>query len=404
MYQAYSYLSHLYCPRCSREYDASVPQHKCLCGAPLLTAYDMDALKIQFRKEAVMVRPPSIWRYHELLPVRTEKDIVSLGEGITPLLPMKKTAARYNMDDLRLKDDGVLPAGSAEARGAAVGISKLNEYNVPDMVLAANGHAGAAWALYGSRSSICSHVAMPVEAPLAVRKECAASGADLQLINGFMQEAEEAADRASERHGWFDASTFKEPYRIEGEKTTGLELAEQLQWNLPDVIACPVGAGTSFIGLYKAIHELIELGWVRSAKIPKLVAVQTESCAPIVHAFEKKWTHTVETPELYSAAFEISTGTSAGDFLVLDAIYKTKGAAVAVCEEDLLAEQRLITREEGIFSSPEGAAVFAGVRQLREENWIQREDRVVCINTAMGVKTPDIMEGSTPILAPGDDW
>ncbi|SFQ04365.1 threonine synthase [Salibacterium halotolerans] len=404
MYQAYSYLSHLYCPRCIRRHDSSVPQQTCSCNAPLLSAYDMDALKIQYRKETVMVRPPSIWRYHELLPVRSEKNVVSMGEGMTPLLPMPKTGGRYDIAALFLKDDSVLPSGSTEARGAAVGMSKLKELNIPDAVLAANGHAGAAWALYGSRASITSHVAIPVESPLSIRKECAASGADLQLINGFVQEAEDAAERASQRHDWFDATPFKEPYRIEGQKTIGLELAEQLQWKLPDVIACPVGAGTSFIGIYKALQELIELGWVYSEKMPKLVAVQSENCAPIVHAFENKQTETTEVPESYSAAFEINTGTSAGDFLILEAIYETKGAAVAVSEEDLLAEQRLVTREEGLFVSPEGATVFAGVRSLREENWIHRGDRVVCINTAMGVKSPETIEGSTPILAPEDDW
>ncbi|MGY4688299.1 threonine synthase [Salibacterium sp. K-3] len=404
MFQAYSYLSHLYCPRCSRKYDADGPQHVCSCRSPLLAAYDMDALKIQFRKEAVMVRPPSMWRYHELLPVHSEKDIVSLGEGMTPVLPMPSTGARYDIDSLWLKDEGILPSGSVEARGAASGISKLNEYGVREIALASNGHAGAAWSQYGSRASIASHVVMPVEAPLTTRKECAAAGADLQLINGFISDAEDAVQYSAQKHGWFNASPFKEPYRIEGKKTLAMELAEQLQWKLPEVIVCPVGSGTTFTGIYKALQELIELGWVRSGKMPRLVAVQADNCAPVVHAFANRQTEADTRPETYTAAFGINTGASKADFLILEAIYETKGSAVAVCDEDLLSEQRLLACEDGIFTGPEGAAAFAGVRRLREDNWIDSEETVVCINTTMGLKSPETIEGSAPILAPGDEW
>ncbi|WP_051302742.1 threonine synthase [Salibacterium aidingense] len=403
VFQAFSYLSHLYCPTCSQEYSAKEPAHLCQCGSPLLAAYDMDALKVQFRKETVMARPPSLWRYHELLPVKKENDIVSLGEGMTPLVEMIKTGKNYGVDHLFMKDESLLPSGSSKARGAAAGISKAKEWKITDIAMPANGNAGAAWSLYGSRASITSHIVMPVEAPIISRKECAAAGADLHLVNGLIHDAGTIISHAVQKYGWFDASPFKEPYRIEGKKTMGLELAEQLQWKLPDVIACPVGEGAEFIGIYKAMQELMELGWVDSEKIPRLVAVQAESCAPIVEAYEKHQTTADNHPESYTAAFDINVPASIGDFLVLNAIYETKGCAVAVCEHDLLAEQRWITRKEGTFISPEGAAAFAGVRRLREEAWLHPEDTVVCVNTGMGIKSPEAFDVSVPILAADDE-
>ncbi|MFB5664201.1 threonine synthase [Alteribacillus sp. HJP-4] len=398
----FSYVSHLYCPKCQNTYSVDEPANLCSCGSPLLVAYDMDALKVHFRKESVIGRQPDLWRYHELLPVKKEANIVSFGEGMTPLLEMKKIEKELDIAQLWMKDEGLIPTGSFKARGSAVGVSKAKELGIEEIAMPTNGNAGAAWSLYASRASITSHVVMPVDAPIVTRKECAIAGADLHLVNGLISDAGKIVGRSVKKHGWFDVSTLKEPYRIEGKKTMGLEIAEQLQWKLPDVIAYPTGGGVGIIGIYKAIKELMELGWVREDKMPRLVAVQAEECAPIVKAYEENKTSSDFWPESRTAAFGINVPKAIGDFLVLEAVYETNGCAVAVSDETLLKEQQHIVRKEGTFICPEGAAVFAAVRKLRSEDWIKANETVVCLNTGMGIKYPETVDVNVPLLSPED--
>lgn len=399
---AYSYVSHLYCPKCSKTYSIDEPHNLCVCGSPLLTAYDLDSLNVQYQKSSLRDRAPTLWRYHELLPVKKEENIVSMGEGMTPILPMKKLAEEFDIKQLMMKDEGLTPTGSFKSRGAAVGVSKAKELGIKEIAMPTNGNAGAAWSLYAARASITSHIVMPVDAPIITRKECAAAGADLHLVNGLISDAGKIVARSVEKYGWFDVSTLKEPYRIEGKKTMGFEIAEQLQWKLPDVILYPTGGGVGLIGIYKAFKELMELGWILSSKMPRLVAVQAEECAPIVEAYKQGKTSSEFWPESRTAAFGINVPKALGDFLVLEAIYETGGCAVAIDDARILKEQRHVTRTEGTFICPEGAALFSAVRELREDRWIKPNDSVLCLNTGMGIKYPETIEANASVLKPGD--
>ncbi|MGZ4122260.1 MAG: threonine synthase, partial [Tumebacillaceae bacterium] len=268
-----SYLSHLECPKCHDTYDADVQQQLCKCGAPLLVRYDLQGVADHLKKEDLLHREPTLWRYRELLPVRHEENVVSLGEGMTPLIRLQQLGKQTGLDALYLKDEGTIPTGSFKARGAAVGVSRAKELGVEVLAMPTNGNAGGAWATYAARAGIKATVIMPTSAPEITRNECAITGADFYLVNGLISDAGKIVGRAVQEHGWFDASTLKEPYRIEGKKTMGYEIAEQLGWEVPDVILYPTGGGVGLIGIYKALRELQEIGWI-GEKLPRLVAVQ----------------------------------------------------------------------------------------------------------------------------------
>ena len=283
------FVSHLSCPKCSATYDSEQINQLCKCGSPLLVDYDLDKVKAAFTREMLKDREPTLWRYRELLPVKNEKNIVSLGEGMTPLLPLKQLGPIVKIPNLYLKDEGIIPTGSFKARGAAVGVSRARELGVEALAMPTNGNAGAAWAVYCALAGIEAVIVMPEDAPPIPRGECAIAGASLYLVKGLISDAGKIVAQAVKDYDWFDASTLKEPYRIEGKKTMGLELAEQFNWEMPDVILYPTGGGVGIIGIYKALVELKTLGWVQG-KLPRLVAVQATGCAPIVKAFEEKKT------------------------------------------------------------------------------------------------------------------
>jgi len=283
---AYSYLSHLSCARTEQRYDADQIQNLSASGAPLLARYDLDALRAQWRPEHLLSRPPTLWRYHELLPVRDPSHIVTLGEGMTPLLPLPALGKAFGLADLWVKNEAIIPTGSFKARGAAVGISRARELGVQHFALPTNGNAGAAWALYGARGGLHSTIVMPQAAPTITRNETALAGGSLFLIDGLISDAGRVVAAGIAEHGWYDASTLKEPYRIEGKKTMGLEIAEQFGWRLPDVILYPTGGGVGLIGIYKGLRELQALGWIQGP-LPRLVAVQASGCAPIVRAWQQ---------------------------------------------------------------------------------------------------------------------
>lgn len=384
----YSALSFLECPRCGRQRDADVLTNLCECGSPLLARYDLRSVRTS--PDEIADRPPHLWRYHELLPVRSPAAVVSLGEGMTPLLALPRLGEQLDVPRLLVKDEGLLPTGSFKARGAAVGVSRAVELGARAMSLPTNGNAGAAWSAYAARGGAQLQVAMPVDAPSITRAEVAVTGGDLILVRGHIGQAGQwlAGQSQLPESPVFDVSTLREPYRIEGKKTMALEIAEQLGWRMPDVIVYPTGGGVGLIGMHKALSEIRALGWV-TGDLPRLVCVQSTGCAPIVAAFEAGQTESQPWPDPHTLAFGISVPKALGDFLVLRALNETGGTAVAVSDEDLLADLRLAGRLEGLFLSPEGAATLAAVRRLRESGWLQSDDEVVVLNTGNGLIYPD---------------
>jgi threonine synthase len=399
----FSRLTHLDCARCGRRYDADALANLCECGSPLLARYDLAAVRRDVTPADIAGRPPTLWRYHEVLPVRDESRVVSLGEGMTPLLPLPRLGAALGVPGLLMKDEGLVPTGSFKARGAAVGVSRAAELGATGIAMPTNGNAGAAWALYAARAGLRSVIAMPVDAPVITRAEVAVSGAELFLVNGLIGDAGRmVGELVSTSDGeWFDTSTLKEPYRIEGKKTMGYEIVEQLGWRCPDVILYPTGGGVGLIGIHKALREMRELGWI-TGKLPRLVAVQATGCQPVVRAFEAGARTAEPWPNSRTIAFGINVPKALGDFLILDALYDTGGTAVAVDDEALLAEQELCARLEGAFVCPEGAAAFAAVRLLRKDGWLGEHEEVVVLNTGAGIKYPDTVSVTVPTLDVGD--
>ena len=398
----YSALSHLECSRCGTGYDAHQVQGTCACGAPLLARYDIERVSAQVSREDLAGRPADLWRYHELLPVTGARRVISLGEGMTPLLPMPRLGQSIGVPGLWMKDEGLTPTGTFKARGAAVGVSRAAELGVRGVAMPTNGNAGAAWAAYAARAGLRSLIVMPAAAPSITRAECAAAGAELYLVDGLIGDAGALVAAALPgRPGYQDVSTLREPYRLEGKKTIGLEIAEQLGWRVPDVIVCPAGGGVGLIGIRKALEELTELGWIGN-RAPRLVAVQAAGCAPVVRAFEQVERETMPWHEARTAAFGLTVPSPLGGFLVLAALRATEGTAVAVTDADLLASQRQAALLEGTWICPEGAACFAAVGRLREAGWLAEGDEVVVVNTGCGLKYPETIPATPPLLASGD--
>jgi threonine synthase len=328
--------------------------------------------------------------------------VITLGEGMTPLLPAPVLGERIGLPRLMIKDDGLLPTGSFKARGAAVGVSRARELGGTSLAMPTNGNAGAAWSAYAARAGLRMLVAMPVDAPMITRVETVATGGDLRLVDGLISDAGRlVSDAVFDDAEWFDVSTLKEPYRIEGKKTMGFEIAEQLGWRMPDVIIYPTGGGVGLIGIHKALTEARELGWV-SGPLPRLVCVQSTGCAPIVRAFDAGERESEPWIDAQTVAFGITVPKALGDFLVLDAIAETSGTAIAVDDEDLLADLRLTGALEGMFLCPEGAATVTAARALRERGWLHQDEEVVLLNTGSGLIYPDTVQVTAPTLAASD--
>jgi len=395
------YVSHLECSKCSATYESEQVMQLCSCGGPLLVRYDLRRVRDAFRREALASRSPTLWRYRELLPVRKEEHVVSLGEGMTPLLPLEWVGPGVGIPRLLMKDEGLIPTGTFKARGAAVAASRARELAVAISAMPTNGNAGGAWAAYCARAGIKAVIVMPQGAPSINRKEVAVTGAALYLVDGLISDAGKIVAKAVADHGWFDASTLKEPYRIEGKKTMGLELAEQLGWQVPDVILYPTGGGVGIIGIYKALKELQEIGWI-GEKLPRLVAVQATGCAPIVKAWSEKKGESEFWEGAHTVAFGITVPKALGDFLVLEAIYATGGCGVAVTDEEILAAQQMLAAAEGAFVCPEGAATLAAAIRLAQKAWISPEEQVVLLNTGTGLKYPETVTVDAPLLRPGE--
>lgn len=397
-----SYMSHLECSKCGKRLDSEKVQQLCQCGGPLLVRYDLKRVKENFNRNDLKERQPSLWRYWELLPLKDKKNLVSLGEGMTPVIKMEAAGPMVGLKNLYLKDEGNIPSGTFKSRGATVGVSRAKELGIKTLAMPTNGNAGASWSTYGARAGIKSVIVMPQDAPEITRNECAITGADLYLVDGLISDAGKIVARAVKKYGWFDVSTLKEPYRIEGKKTMGLEIAEQFNWEVPDVILYPTGGGVGIIGIYKALQELQAIGWIGD-KMPRLVAVQAEGCAPIVKAWEEGKTESEFWNHAYTCAFGITVPKALGDFLVLDAIYKTNGCAITVGDDEILEAQSVLAKKEGAFICPEGAALYTATQKLKQQSWLKEEETVVMLNTGTGLKYPETVKVRVPLLQPDDD-
>jgi threonine synthase len=390
-----SALSHLVCTACGARHDADKPARLCTaCGKVLFAQYDLERARRTLTKEAVAVRPRGMWRWTELMPVRDPRHVVSLGEGDTPLL-----AARRLGEGVFIKDEGLSPTGSFKARGISAAVSRALELGLTTLAIPSAGNAASALAAYGARAGMRVHVFMPVDTPAANQKECAAYGANVVLVRGLIDDCGAIVRRRAEAEGWFDVSTLKEPYRAEGKKTMGLEIAEQLGWELPDAVVYPTGGGTGIVGMWKAWNELEALGFIGSRR-PKVIAVQAEGCAPIVRAFEQGLDHAPKWQGATTRASGMRVPAAIADYLMLDAIRRSGGTAIAVSEEAIAVAMREIASREGIFAAPEGAATWAGAKLLYERGFLRAGERVVLFNTGTGLKYLDFVDADFPVVDP----
>ncbi len=381
-----STLTHLECPECDRKYDADTVQGVCPdCISPLLPRYNLKKAAVTLTPHAASSRPRGLWRWAEILPVRDEKYRLTLGEGDTPLLRVPRTAASLGLPNLFIKDESTNPTGSFKARGLCVAVSRAMELGIKDFVVPTAGNAGGALAFYAARGKVSAHIFMPADAPRSNQEEVRLSGAELVLVNGLISDAAKMAVEAARGKSWFDVSTFKEPYRAEGKKTMGLELAEAFHWKLPDVILYPTGGGTGLVGMWKAFAELEALGWI-DAKRPRMVSVQAEECAPVVRAFTEGTKRIQPWKNARTLAAGLRVPGPFADRLILRALRESGGTAVAVSDAEIVEAQQELARNEGLLACPEGAATLAGLKKLVKDGWVQPDESVVLFNTGTGLK------------------
>jgi threonine synthase len=393
-----STLTHLQCSACERQHEADRLQNVCPdCGKVLLARYDLQRVARTLSPETVTARPRGMWRWRELLPVRDSRHIVSLGEGDSPLLPAPRLGARAGLKRLLLKEEGSNPTGSFKARGISAAVSRARELGARQVALPTAGNAGGALAAYAARAGLKAHVYMPVDAPELNKKEAALYGAEVVLVRGLINDCGAWVRKRAAEEGWFDLSTLKEPYRAEGKKTMGLELVEQLGWEVPEVIVYPSGGGTGLVGIWKALEELEQLGWIGSRR-PRMVAVQTEGCAPIVRAFRQGLDHAPAVENARTRISGLRVPAAIADSIMLGLLRRSGGTALTVTDEEALAGMQEIASSEGVFAAPEGGAVWAGIRRLVAQGAIDREERVVLMNTGTGLKYGELVSFELPVV------
>ena len=380
------HLTHLACTACGKPHDASVPQNVCdACGKPLYAHYDLAAAARTLTKSALATRARSLWRYREVLPVRDDVDIVTLGEGFTPLLAANHLGAKHGVKKLFVKDESLNPTQSFKARGMSTAVSMAKQFGLKKLAAPSAGNAAGALAAYAARAGIEAHIFMPVDTPKANIIECQQMGAHVTLINGLITDCGAEVARRKAAEGWFDVSTLKEPYRVEGKKTLGYELAEQLDWILPDAVIYPTGGGTGLVGMWKAFDEMERMGWI-GGKRPKMFSVQAAGCQPIVRAFEAGEKFAAEHIGAHTKASGLRVPKAIGDFIMLDILRKSGGGAVAVTDDEMITCTKEVSSAEGIFVAPEGAATYAALKHLLATGKIQATESTVLFNTGAGVK------------------
>lgn len=380
------YLSYLECPECGDHFDPAAVQSYCReCDSPLIARYDLADVAAELTPEIAGLRPRGIWRWKELLPVADPRFRLTLGEGDTPLLELHRTGRALGMTHLYMKDESGNPTGSFKARGMVMAVSRAAELGIEDMVMATAGNAGGALAAYAARSGLKAHVYMPRSAPTVNQTEVRITGTELVLVDGLISDAASQAEEDAEKNGWFSVSTFKEPYRLEGKKTIGFELAEAFEWKLPDVIVYPTGGGTGLVGMWKAFDELEALGWIGPER-PRMMSIQSAGCAPVVYAIQHNLLRMRPWPDPQTIAPGIQVPMAFADRLILTAIRESGGTAVAVSDQAIIRAQDQLAGLEGIFASPESAASLAGLKVLIHDEQINPSERVVIFNTAAGLK------------------
>jgi threonine synthase len=381
-----SFLTHLECSKCGGVFDAGRVQTVCpRCDKPLLARYDLEKATSILDRGMLRWRSSTLWRYLELLPVGDRRFITSLGEGWTPLLRARRLGEELGLRSLWIKDESLNPTGTFKARGLSVAVSKALELGVRRVAMPSAGNAAAALAAYGARAGLEVHVYMPRDAPRVNIVEAEALGAEVTLVRGLITDAARLVGERARREGWMVISTLREPYRLEGKKTMGYELAEQMGWRLPDVVIYPTGGGTGLIGMWKGFQELEALGWIDERR-PRMVSVQAAGCAPIVKAFKEGREEAEPWPGAQTIASGLRVPKALGDFLILRVLRESGGTAIAVDDKEILEAMREMARLEGVFPCPEGAATLAALRHLIDEGWVDADERVILFNTGTGLK------------------
>ncbi|CAA9572324.1 MAG: Threonine synthase [uncultured Thermomicrobiales bacterium] len=396
-----SHLTHLECSNCGATSSADQLRTVCpVCGKVLFCRYDLAGAATEMTPSALASRPWDLWRYFEILPVRDPANALTLGEGGTPLLRAPALGRAIGLDRLLVKDEGMNPTGSFKARGLGMAVSRAKELGATSVAIPSAGNAGSAMAAYAARAAIPAWVFMPADAPVVMKAECVEYGARVFLVDGLINDAGRVVREAGPAHGWFDVSTLKEPYRAEGKKTMGLELAEQLGWRLPAAIVYPTGGGTGIVGMWKAFAELETMGLIGPER-PKMIVVQAEGCAPIVRAFDAGERHAEPWRDASTGAPGLRVPVAIGDYLILDAVRQSGGTALTVTEAELMEGVRLAATHEGMFVSPEAGATFVATRTLRESGFLRQDDEVVIFSTGSGMKHTDLTDvGQLPVLDP----
>jgi len=381
-----SYFTHLQCSYCNSVFNADKIYNLCPdCSKPLFARYDLHRAKTELNQDELFNSQPTLWRYQDLLPVKDKKFKLSLGEGFTPLFYARNLSRYLEFENLYIKDESTNPTTSFKARGLCVAVSKAHELGVTDLSIPSAGNAAGAMSAYAALAGMRAYVFMPKDVPMPFISECRALGADVTLVDGLITDCGKLAAEEVRKYGRFDVSTLKEPYRIEGKKTMGYEIAEQMNWHLPDIIIYPTGGGTGLVGMWKAFDEMEQLGWIGS-KRPRMVSVQAEGCAPIVKANSDQREFAEFWPNARTVADGLRVPAAVGDFLILRALKESNGTAVAVSDKEMILNASLIGRTQGIFCAPEGGATLAAFRKLRAINWIKDNETVVLFNTGSGHK------------------
>jgi threonine synthase len=396
-----SFLDHLQCTVCGRQFGADELRTTCPeCGKVLFARYDLPAARRSMTRDFTK-RTPTMWRYRELMPVRQDSNIVSLGEGMTPLLRATRLGCAYDFDRLFIKEEGLNPTGSFKARGMSAAVSRAKELGVRGIAAPSAGNAAGALAAYGAAAGIETWVFMPADAPEINKIESAVCDARVYLVDGLINEAAKIVRQAGPQRGWFDLSTLKEPYRVEGKKTMGFEIAEQFEWQLPEAIIYPTGGGTGMIGMWKAFEELEQLGWIGKAR-PKMISVQAAGCAPIVRAFRKGKAESEPWQDARTIAAGLRVPHAFADYLILQIIRESAGIAIAVSDDEIVEAIREVARQEGVFTCPEGAATVAAFKRLAAQGYLHPGERVVLFNTGSGLKYAELLKGEFPRINPSD--
>ena len=381
-----SYLTHLECTYCQATYSAEEPHRTCPeCGKVLYPRYDLEAAKAGVSREALRERPASMWRYFELMPVLDEANVVTLGEGFTPIFETKRLGSDLGCKALYIKDEGLNPTASFKARGLSAAVSKAKELGLTKLTIPSAGNAAGAVSAYAAKAGMDAYVFMPKDAPLANQTEVTIMGAHLTLVDGLIGDAGQLSRQKAQEEGLFDVSTLQEPYRVEGKKTMGYEIAEQMDWTLPDAIIYPTGGGTGIVGIWKAFQEMEAMGWIDS-KRPKMFCVQSDGCAPMVRAFHEGAEFAEPWPNAQTIAAGLRVPSAIGDYLILGALRESGGGALTVSDEEMLTSMKVVASLEGMFICPEGAATVAAVGKLVASGTLSPEERILMLNTGSGLK------------------